>query len=264
MPKPLTNSQRGMIPPQTEMGPAMRALPERWQVFVMAMVMQGDKVNQTEAARIAGYSGAPDVVKVTGHHLAHDSRIQAAIHEMAVRRVRASTLMATAVLEKIAADDEAENKDRIKAAEMLLNRGGLPSRTISEQHVTVTVTKEQQIQEVLQLARVLGLEPKKLLGSMADVSDAEIKAFEESTGTKLAPEGEAVVVEPVHGEVEPGAGAAAVEEQAAIGVTGPDGARRVPGFNPDGTEARPGEVVDVGQTYRGVDRTPGDWGDEPL
>jgi hypothetical protein len=181
-----------LIPPETEQGPAMKALPnERWRAFVVACLNMGVGVNNTEAARIAGFHDNGDTdgaLKVYAHHLAHDPRIQAAIQEEGRKRIRFGTIQATAVLmeamsatkfDKIAGEVP-DWTTRRGAAEAFLDRGGL--HALSEHHVTVTNTKsrEEKLLEVAKLAKMLGKDPKELLGNMADAMEGDFKTVKES------------------------------------------------------------------------------------
>lgn len=163
------------IPSEYNLGPAMKRLSERKQAFVVAMIEFGGN-NYTRAARAAGYLDTPGShsIVVTAHKLAHDEYIQAAIKEEGQKRLNASTIMAVKTLLDIADDVTAEKKDRLKAAEMILNRTGL--HATSEHKVAVThkdETSDEMIKQIRQLSKNLGIDPKKLLGGV--VVDAEFE-----------------------------------------------------------------------------------------
>ncbi len=191
-------TERGVLqvnmPPETEQGPAMRALPnDKWRAFVMACLNMGVGVNNTEAMRIAGFHDSGDAanggLKVYAHKLAHDPRVQAAIQEEGRKKIRFGTMQATAVLMDAMTAmktvvgkngetfEEPDWKVRISSANSLLDRGGL--HALSEHHVTVTNTKsrEEKLMEVAKLARMLGKDPRELLGNLADSMDGDFKVI---------------------------------------------------------------------------------------
>lgn len=155
-----------ITPADDEVGPAMAALSDRHRKFVRAMVALGRNgiLNVAEAARIAGYSDTAEGAKVRGHNLAHDARVQAAILEESRKQINlAASLVATPVCIEVAMDREAPKRDRLRACEMLFNRGGLPAQT--EHRVTIDDRRPKQLAELAaQLARELGLDEQKLLG----------------------------------------------------------------------------------------------------
>jgi phage terminase small subunit len=162
-----------LVPVQTDAntGPALAALNERQQLFVRALVETG--CSNTRAAEMAGFSGDRATLKATGWRLAHDARVQVAIHEQASRLIRSSAIMAVHVLEELASGSYYEPRVRLKAATELLSRSGLSA--ITEHHVQVehTVNEAQQVASIRRLADQLGLDPAKLLGNVGYVVDAE-------------------------------------------------------------------------------------------
>lgn len=166
------------IPSDAKLGPAMSNLNERQRAFVVAMVEMGG-INFTRAALAAGYgNGKTDAAAVQGNRLAHDENIIAAIHEEAYRRLRSGNIMAVQTLLEIADDHAAENKDRLKACEMILNRSGIPATT--EHLVKVEradMSEEVMIKRIRQLAQKQGIDPVKLLGSAAAPVDAEFSVI---------------------------------------------------------------------------------------
>jgi phage terminase small subunit len=70
---------------ETEYGPGMRALTLRQRKFVLAMAAD-PFANQTQWARAAGFregGQSYNSLKVAGHRLAHDPKVQAACAEVA-------------------------------------------------------------------------------------------------------------------------------------------------------------------------------------
>lgn len=169
-----------VVPPDTKLGPAMKSLNTDQQGFVCAMIEMGG-LNHTKAALVAGYgNGNMESAAVAGHRLAHDDNILAAIHEEAHRRLRSGAIMAVQTLLEIANNPQAENKDRLKAVEMMLNRSGL--HAVTEHNVKVEhrdTTDEGVIKKIKLLAERQGLDPVKLLGSAGVTVDAEFKMVED-------------------------------------------------------------------------------------
>lgn len=168
-----------LVPDESHLGPAMKALPAARRRFVVALLDTGG-TNNTRAAGLAGYGGTEAARKVAGHRLAHHPKVQAAIREEANKRLHSGSILGASVLMEIAANPQ--HKDRYKAAVELLNRGGL---IVETQH-RVTVTDERSDDEikarVVLLAEKFGMDPAKLLGASAssvktepDVVDAEFE-----------------------------------------------------------------------------------------
>lgn len=168
------------ITPDAKLGPAMRNLNQRQQAFVVAMIEMGG-INYTRAALAAGYgNGNLESAAVQGNRLAHDEMVLAAIHEEAHRRLRSGAIMAVQTLLEIAGNPQAENKDRLKAVEMMLNRSGL--HAVTEHNVKVEhrdITDEGMIKRIKLLAEKQGLDPVQLLGSHGVTLDAEFKIVTE-------------------------------------------------------------------------------------
>lgn len=154
----------------TDFGPAMRKLAsEAQRKYVLIRVTQG-KPNFTAAAEMAGYSAVSEgSLKVQGHRLERDPRIQAAIHEEALRQakhnlgsmlVRASERVGE-VMENVQTKDEVV----LKAASMIFDRMGL--HQVSEHKTTVEHIGDspETIERVRRLATTLGMDVEKLLGA---------------------------------------------------------------------------------------------------
>jgi phage terminase small subunit len=163
-----------------EFGPAMAALNERQRRFVIAMI-EHPGCTQGKAAELAGYSTSSDVyLRKTGHALAHDERILAAINEEAGKRMRSAAILAAGVLIDIAGDGDASNKDRMKAAGMLLDRTGFgAAQTINVNKTVTDRTGAGMLERIKALASQHGLDPAKLLGvNTAPVVDGEFSEVE--------------------------------------------------------------------------------------
>ena len=85
---------------EAKLGPAMAALNPNMQQFALAILQTG--CSQARAAELAGYTGDRETLKATGWRLAHDQRVQAAIHEEAQKLIRSTSVMAINVITEIA------------------------------------------------------------------------------------------------------------------------------------------------------------------
>lgn len=163
------------VPRADELGPYMRALTERQQRFVVAMVELGGQ-NNTRAALLAGYANN-DSLRSQAWRLASDLKVQAAIHEVSMARLHSGKILAVSrLLELVNSNDE---KVAHKAAVSLMDRTGL--HAVSEHNVKtqdVSKTDDAMIDRIITLANRLGLDPNKLLGSAGvkgEVIDGEFK-----------------------------------------------------------------------------------------
>lgn len=155
-----------VVPAEGELGPKMLALNERQRAFVTACLDLGTLNNQ-RAAAMAGYTGNDNTLAVTGHRLAHDLRVQEAMHEEAGRRLHSAKIMAVSQLLTLA-EKATQDKDKLKAISMILNRTGMHE---TSEHKVVTrdesKTDEAMIERIQKLAGELGLDSAKLLGRHA-------------------------------------------------------------------------------------------------
>jgi phage terminase large subunit-like protein len=108
----------------TRYGPAMRALTERQQLFVLAMAANPFGT-QLSWAKAAGYRVTPGAMRVTAHRLSHDPKVQAAVYEVAQANLRTfGPLLASVGLMRIARDPK--HPKHMKALGAMANRVGLP------------------------------------------------------------------------------------------------------------------------------------------
>lgn len=171
-------------PIDRDMGPKLASLSPRRQAFVIAMLETGQD-NHTLCAKMAGYTGTEKSIRVQAFRLAHDDKIQAALTEQAQRRMKTGAIMATGTLLSIASNPV--HKDQLKAAVEILNRTGLHAKT--EQVVTHehTINDKAMIAKIVELARGLGMEPKKLLGQYGVTVDAEFEEVKTITTESALP-----------------------------------------------------------------------------
>ncbi len=172
---------REKLPSDTQMGPCMKALSERHRLFVLALLDMGVRLDQGLAYKRAGYQATGVGARVNGHRLAHDPRIQAALLEEARKRAQLNTVAATALLAEAIQDPSLPMKDRLKAAAMILDRGGLHALTEHRVEVSHTDSRAEKILRVAELARLTGQDPNTLLGNLSDVVEADFEVIEQKT-----------------------------------------------------------------------------------
>jgi phage terminase small subunit len=162
-------------------GPAMLALPNDMQrAFVRVLVTTGCEAS--DAAAAAGYSTLnANTLSSRASQLTHRPQIQAAIHEEALKIIRADGPMCLMVIRLIAKDPTVAPRDRLRAAQMLLDRGGF--QAVTEHNVTVTHKSDtEKDREIIQLATELGLDDAakaKLLGK--PIVDATFEIVDPAT-----------------------------------------------------------------------------------
>jgi phage terminase small subunit len=143
--------------------------------FVVAKVQTGQ--HNARCAALAGYRGSAATLKATGYRLAHDPRVQAALHEQCALAIKSSAATAVRVIEDVASDPRAEPKDRLRAAAMILDRSGLSA--VTQHQITVDHRSEQdKVDLIVELAARLGIDPRQLLGQAGVAIDAEFKLIE--------------------------------------------------------------------------------------
>ncbi len=151
-------------PDEEGLGPAMLALTKAQRRFVMAMVYLGG--SQRGCYIAAGYAHNPDnknATQVSAHQLAHHPKVQEAMLEVGVNMMGALRIPTVKFLHDTLKNDGLEIKDRIKVAQMVLDRTGMQAT----QKIDVThknETGEQMMKEIATMAKSLGVDPKKLLG----------------------------------------------------------------------------------------------------
>lgn len=182
----LTREIAVYVAPEEDLGPKMRALNERQRAFVTACLEIGT-VDNVKAAALAGYTGDNRTLAVTGHRLAHTLAIQEAMHEEAGRRLHSAKIMAVSELINIA-QTAPQQKDRLKAIGMILNRTGM--HELSEHKVTTrdeSKTDAAMLERIGVLAAELGVDVSQLVGKrdarkLEDQAiDAEFTVVEDAT-----------------------------------------------------------------------------------
>lgn len=143
-------------------GPAMRALNEKQQRFVLAMLTEPFKP-AAHWARVAGYSDKAEGAKVRGHHLVHNPAIEAAVAEMSRATLNlVGPVLATQGLIRIARNPK--HPKHHWALEKLANRTGFHETT--EHRVTVDHGGGGDVlQRIRDAAAFLGVPVDQLLGA---------------------------------------------------------------------------------------------------
>ena len=166
------------------LGPAMRDLTVMQRRFVIALVTDS-RANGSTAAAAAGYAGDAKKMAEIGSRLRHHPKVVAAIHEEALKRLLGARLLATGVVVEIAADQTVRAADRLKAAEMILNRTGIIEETRTEMVVTHKHDPADVTKEIIAMAKQLNLDPRALLGKYGVVLDAEFEVVSDGSSLGL-------------------------------------------------------------------------------
>ncbi len=167
----------------------MMAITPLQRNFVWAK-MNGARSN-LEAAHMAGYKGDKNTLAVTGHRCAHDEKVQAAMLEEARKRMNETGILAVNQLAGLLTSND--EKTRLRAIEMTLNRIGLHALTEHKVDVNHSISDADSIKEIFTLAKALKLDPKLLLGQAGievpkevEVIDAEFDEIEAEVDQQIA------------------------------------------------------------------------------
>ena len=172
---------RDRLPDEAKLGPCMKALSESHRLFVLSLLDQGTRLNLTNAYKSAGYEACGVAARVGAHRLGHDPRIQAALLEESRKRTQLGTVAATAYLLEVIQDGEVDTRERLKAAGMILDRGGMHSLTEHRVEISHNDNRLEKILRVAELARLTGQDPKALLGNLSDVVEADFEIIEQKS-----------------------------------------------------------------------------------
>jgi len=144
--------------PDDGLGPAMLACTQLQRKFVIASLMIGGQ-NHSRAAAMAGSKASnPKSLAVSAHGLAHHPRVQAAMLEEASKHLGRMSLVATATVLDVLTNLQTEPKTRLKAAEMILDRTGLHSK--SEHNINVTHDVGDRATMLTMIQAKLKVDPK--------------------------------------------------------------------------------------------------------
>lgn len=166
--------------------PEFAALEPRQRVWVMAFLDNGG--NQTSAAITAG-ANEGNTARVYGWRQAHDPKVLAALRIEAERRGQTHAPLAIQTMIDIM--QTPGHKDQFKAAVELANRSGLiVAQKLNVEHLHRDETSPELIKQISTLARTLGLNPVKLLGSAGVIIDAEFEEITDDRQPDAVPSGE--------------------------------------------------------------------------
>lgn len=158
--------------PDAAHGPAMKALTERQQKFVIALLDNGGR-NLSRAAADAGYSVTGNSAGTAGYNLAHHPKVQEALLEVSKARLRTYGLQASSFLAECIDNDGLSAKDRMRAALAIMDRTGLNAMTEHKTTIEHSVDPDALTERIRLLADKLNLDPTKLLGKpSAPILDA--------------------------------------------------------------------------------------------
>jgi hypothetical protein len=114
--------------PEDELGPAMRRCSAIERRFVIACVTIGSG-NWSRAAAMAGYKANANNLKVQGFRVSQKQTVREAILEMAAAHLASHATTAAATVLDIMEDPKTDKKTRLRAAEMIMDRVGMHSKT---------------------------------------------------------------------------------------------------------------------------------------
>lgn len=151
----------------------MRALTGMQRRFVLAYFHLGKREPALTAAGCASPPGS-EALGATAYRIWHSPRVQAAIKEFADGQLVAGIPEAVgAIIEGV---NGIGSKDAVAAAKVLLDR----TMPVVQQHEVIHVREDHTslLKEVLSLAKMLGKDPKELLGGGMAFIDADYKEVE--------------------------------------------------------------------------------------
>lgn len=155
-------------PNEPKWGPKMAALPtDMMRAFVVAWIEGSPSGREgkgyTAAARRAGYSGSDETLKVTAYRLAHDIRIQEAMHEEGMKRLNGLAPAALQAANEILEDSK--HKDRAVVIKTVLDRTGF--HEVREVKTTHELLTGDQLQKAVVLAERMHIPLEQLIGRAA-------------------------------------------------------------------------------------------------
>ena len=130
------------------LGPAMKRCTQLQRRFVMACLMIGGGQHK-RAAALAGYKGDDNTLAVMGFRTAHISYVQQAILEEAAKRLGGASIEAVNTVLETMSDAKASRRERLTAAQMIMDRVGLHSKTEHNVNVTQDVGKNTLLLEMI-------------------------------------------------------------------------------------------------------------------
>ena len=175
-------SPLGILAVGMEPSEAFASLTPTARSFVLALV-EGGGGNLTRAAMQAGYQGNNGTLQTHASRLASDPRVQRALMDIAMGLARSSSLLAMTELIKMIESPTLKERDKLAAISKLVSRIGLePEKTVNLKHTVEMKTTKEQVAEIVQMSKELGIDPRKLLGRAGVIVDAEFSEVGTSAG----------------------------------------------------------------------------------
>lgn len=145
------------------LGPAMRALNERYRAFVRA-VLQFPSAKGETLSRAAGFKNSAGGHRVNAHRLLHHDKVLAAIQEETWKRLKLGGLIGVSHLIRMAEDTEHPN--HFRACEALADRAGYSAAMKVDVEVDDKrpKTAAARLARITELAGELGVDVTRLLG----------------------------------------------------------------------------------------------------
>ena len=175
-------SPLGVLAKGMEPSAAFNSLTPNARAFVLAVVESGG-TNITRAARMAGYTGTDASLQAHSSRLCVDPKVQLALTEVAMGLAKSSSLLAVTQLLKMIEHSQSE-KTKLTAITKLINLIGLePEKTVNMKHtIEVEPTTKERVDEIVRMAKEVGIDPRKLLGKAGVIVDAEFAEVGTSAG----------------------------------------------------------------------------------
>ena len=139
-------------------GPAMNSLTPRQRAWVVAFNNRGRR-NAAQAMRDAGYKDH-DNIRSDAYKMLHDPRIQAALKEDIQGRLHGGLAPAFARVEEIAKNPQ--HAQSLAANKFLISQGGMIEKTAVEHEITLSMTLEQQVDELIRIRGRENVDPRYL------------------------------------------------------------------------------------------------------
>ena len=168
--------------------------------FVQLYIERGG-ANAAKCARDAGYS--ENTAGSIASDLLHDERVLQLIDHAARAKLRAAVAVAADQLRQLMISGSAGDTVKVRACEAVLDRASKLLQKVSEQHIVVEDNRDRRTKllRIVELAREQGMDPKKLLGSLNGIIDADFEVLEPGADQKALPS-PAVEFEEIDAEAE--------------------------------------------------------------
>lgn len=158
-------------------GPAMAALKTDLQRAFVTYRIQFPNCSDAEAARHAGYGGNDNSLRRTAYKLVHDPQVQRAMQEEGWRILGDAAVQSIEIVKQIAFDPKNTIAERLKAAQIIIDRGGFAVVHQSKvTHETVDMSSKAVMERLRAAAAKLNRPLAELLGpNVIDVTPALVE-----------------------------------------------------------------------------------------